>query len=1219
MEAIASASFKFVAYMKYTPHLIAVIVIISFASCRNKTLFTRLTSNETGIRFNNNIIENDTLNPLTEVNIYNGGGVGAGDFNNDGLIDLYFTGNMVANQLYINKGDMEFEDVTKLSGTDGNGKWSRGVSVVDINNDGRDDIYVSVAISKDPEKRRNLLYVNQGVSKDGIPAFKEMAAEYGLDDTTHTAMSYFFDYDNDGDLDVYLVVNHHISTQNQNNFRVILGDGSHPSTGRLYRNDFDVASNHPKFTNVSKQAGVNIEGYGHAAFIADINKDGWKDIYVTNDFASSNILYINNRNGTFTDSTQQYIKQTSRFAMGVDMQDLNNDGLMDIVELDMNPEDNWRKKMMLDANSYQTMRNFEKYNYQHQYIRNTLQVNQGPSMRAGDSTGNYVFSQAAFQSGIAETDWSWTPLVNDFDDDGFRDMIITNGYPKDITDHDFMVYRSKAARVASTKDILVQVPEVKLMNYAYKNNGDLRFSNQTLNWGFSTESFSNGGIWADLDNDGDMDIVINNINDEAFVYRNTINKKENYNYLNIKLNGDSLNKTGIGALVDVYYNGHHQTYENSPYRGYVSTHQNIAHFGLGENKNIDSLIVVWPNGKKQVLMNVKTNQLLSLNIKDANANYTYEHQQLNTASIFRNVTDSLGIKFIHHEEDYADFIIQKLLPHKFSEYSPAIAVADVDGNKLDDIICGGNSASPTRIFLQQLNGKFIEKELFKAIDPPSATNTDEFFLENIGNIFKDSGILLFDADGDGDQDMYISGGGYAYKAGTDSYRDRFYINDGKGNFTLNENAIPVNYTSKFCVRAADYDKDGDLDLFIAGRVAPARYPTPVSSFILRNDSKGGNIKFTDVTKEAAPELTDIGMICDAVFSDFNNDGNIDLILAGEWMPVTFMENKNGKFSSIKELSGINNKTGWWNSIAPGDFDNDGDVDYIVGNLGLNSFFQASDQYPIGVVAKDFDKNDSYDAFISKYLPVSHADTTRKNFPVHTRDEINKQMISLRAKFQNYKSYALVDMENMFTPEQMKDAIQLKANMLQSVFIRNEGNGKFSMTPLPLAAQTGVVQAMTVEDYDNDGNLDVLINGNDYGADVSYGRMDALNGLYLKGDGKGGFQPLSILQSGIYIPGNGKALAQLRNKDGGNLVAATQNNGPLKVFASRSTVKSIPFEPGDISAIVYYKDGKKQKRELYYGYSFLSQSAAFINTNEKISSIEVTNSRGVRRLQVDKNR
>ncbi len=1196
--------------MKYFV-IIPILILVISCGDNNSPLFNQLPSSKTGIHFNNVITENDTLNPLKEVNIYNGGGVGAGDFNNDGWVDLYFTGNMVSDRLYLNKGKMKFEDVTEVSGVGAKDKWSRGVSVVDINNDGWDDIYISVAVESDPHKRKNMLYINQGKTDNGIPVFKEMAEAYGLADTTQTAMSYFFDYDNDGDLDVYLLVNHPVNTQNQNKFRKILADGSHPSTGRLYRNDYDSALGHAKFTDVSKEANVLIEGYGHAAVISDFNFDGWKDIYVTNDFAPSNILYINNRNGTFTDSTKEYIKQTSRFAMGVEMQDFNNDGLMDIIELDMNPEDNWRKKMMLDANSYQTMKNFKAYDYQHQYIRNTLQINQGLSMRGLDTMGNYVFSQIAFQAGVAETDWSWTPLVADLDDDGYKDMIITNGYPKDITDHDFMIYRAQAARIAKNEDILNQVPEVKIRNYAYRNNGDLTFANHSFDWGFDAHSFSGGGIWVDLDNDGDMDIVINNINDEAFVYENTVNHREYHHYLNVEFKGDSLNKGGIGTWVNIYYdNGKMQSYENSPYRGYVSSHQNIAHFGLGNINSIDSLVIIWPNNKKQTFKSIPANQIIKANIADADEIHSYSREYLNRSSIFRDVTDSLKINFIHEETDYADFIIQKLIPHKFSEYSPAIAVADIDGNGLDDMVCGGTSAYPTTLFLQQSDGTFTQKKLFNPIaSTESVNNNTEFFIENIGSIFKDSGILLFDADGDGDEDMYISGGGYAYKADTEAYRDRLYINDGKGNFTLDEAAIPLNYTSKFCVRAADIDKDGDLDLFVAGRVAPSKYPMPVSSFILRNDSRNGQIKFTDITKEVAPVLTDIGMISDAVFSDFDNDGNIDLVLAGEWMPVKFLKNENGQFTDIGDNSAVNDNTGWWNSIAPGDFDNDGDIDYIVGNLGLNAFFKASKKYPLAVVAKDFDKNDSYDAFISAYLPISHTDTLRKEFPVHSRDELNKQMISMRGKFQNFKSYASATMSDLFSAEQLQDAIRYEATTFESMYLRNDGNGKFTMIPLPAVAQAGVVQAMTVEDFDGDGNLDVIINGNDYGMDVSYGRMDALNGLYLKGNGKGDFQPLSIEKSGIYIPENGKALAQLRNSDGANLIVATQHNGPLKVFAHRKPVKSINFKPGDVSAIITYQDGRKQKRERYYGYSFLSQSAAAINLNDQLVTLEIKDING----------
>lgn len=1187
--------------------------LLVLSACRNKSLFEQVSASHSGIEFSNTIIENDTINPLKEVNIYNGGGVGAGDFNNDGLVDLYFTGNMVRNELYLNKGNFRFENITNTSGTGGTGSWSRGVSVVDINSDGLDDIYVSVAITKDPQKRKNILYVNQGINKDGIPVFKEMAAEYGLDDTTHTAMSYFFDYDNDGDLDVYLVVNHHLNTENQNRFRPISGDGSHPSTGRLYRNDWNETLKHPVYTNVSKEAGFKIEGYGHAALITDINNDGWKDIYVTNDFISSNILYINNRNGTFTDSTRQYFKHTSTFAMGVDIQDINNDGLQDIIELDMNPEDNFRKKMMLEANSYQTIQNFERYKYQLQYMRNTLQINQGRSLKTNDSIGNPVFSEVGFLAGTAETDWSWTPLVTDFDNDGLRDIIITNGYPKDITDHDFMIFRAKSSTVASQADILRQVPQVKLRNYAFRNKGGLQFENASFKWGFDKETFSNGGIYADLDNDGDMDVVINNINDKVSVYENKLDKEKDRNYLNIKFEGDKFNRGGFGTWISVYYNGNKQVFESNPYRGYVSSLQNMAHFGVGPATKIDSVVVIWPNHKTQVLRDINVNQVLTLKIAEANGTHDYSLPVISGSGLFTDITPNVNINFSHYEKDFIDFNIQKLLPHKFSEYSPALAAGDLDGNGLDDIVCGGTSHQPAMIFYQQPGGKFIQKELFaKPLTEPAAT-VEEMYAMPVGSDYKDSGILLFDADNDGDLDIYISSGGYAYQPNSSAYQDRFYLNDGKGNFKLDNTGIPSNFTSKFCVRAADYDKDGDIDLFVAGRVDPGSYPKPVSSFILRNDSKDGKVKFTDVTKEVAESLINIGLVCDAVFTDFDNDGWQDLIIAGEWMPVTFLKNENGAFKNITANSGISHLIGWWNSLAPGDFDNDGDIDYIAGNLGLNSFYKASEKYPVHITANDFDSNGSYDAIPSLFLPPTHSDTILREFPAHGRDDFVKQIIGTRKSYTNYKSFANATLNDIFSPAQLKGALRLTANSFSHALIKNEGGGKFTVTPLPVETQVSVLNGMTVNDFDGDGNLDVIINGNDYGTEVFLGRYDALNGLFLKGDGKGNFKPLSILESGIYIPGNGRALVALRGDGGRSLVAASQNNGPLKIFSLKKNLKYIPVGPGDVNALIKYKSGITQKRELYYGYSFLSQSARWLEVSDNIESVEIRDNKGKARL------
>jgi hypothetical protein len=1180
-------------------YLVIIIIFNQGCKTRKAALFTRISSDYSGIYFNNKIVENDTLNPLDVTNMYNGGGVGIGDFNNDGLPDIYFTGSRVSNKLYLNKGNLKFQDVTDEAKVSGDGRWCRGVSVVDINNDGWLDIYVCVSMEKDPQKRQNLLYVNQGLDKNGVPVFKEMAKEYGLNDTTHSTMAEFFDYDNDGDLDMYLVVNQIVPSDNPSVFRAKITNGSFPSTGRLYRNDWDPVLKHPVFKDVSKQAGVTIEGYGHSATIADINNDGWKDIFVTNDFNSNDILYVNNHDGTFTDKSTTYFKHTSANGMGQDIADVNNDGLPDIIELDMNPEDNNRKKMMMGSNSYQTYVNSDLYGYQYQYVRNTLQLNQGPRVTANDSIGNPVFSDVGFLSGTSQTDWSWCPLVTDFDNDGLRDIIISNGYPKDITDHDFMSFRQNSYNIASKEMILAQIPQVKIHNYAFHNNGDLTFTDVTNAWGFSLPSFSNGAAYADLDNDGDMDVVINNINDEAMIYKNMSREtnKTSSNYLQIKFDGSKQNINGLGAFVELHYEkGKQQVWENTPYRGYLSSDQDVAHFGLGNIKTVDSVIIKWPDGKMQILQNVKANQLLKVNIKNALLNYSFAKNTIDTTALFEEVNDSVNIHYVQPEKDFVDFYIQRTLPHKFSQYNPSLAVGDIDGNELDDIVVGGSFDHSIQMFLQQRNGKFIQKSLLKGND-------------TLHKNYQDEGILLFDADGDGDQDLYITSGGYQAVHNDPSYQDKLYLNDGKGNFIEDTTALPKNYTSKFCVRAIDYDKDDDLDLFVSGRVDPANYPKPVSSFIFRNDTKNGQVKFTDVTDSVAPALKNIGMVSDALFTDFNNDGWPDLIVVGEWMPVTFLENDKGIFRDVTKTSGVANNIGWWSSIAAGDFNNDGKMDYILGNLGRNSFFQATDQYPVNIISKDFDNNGTYDAFISVYLPASQSDTERKEFPAQSRDDILKQMISIRKRFETYKSFANAPMDSLFSEEQLKGALRMHANYFSSAFLKNDGNGKFTMAPLPVQAQISVLNAMSVGDFDGDGNMDVAINGNDYGTEPSLGRYDALNGLLMKGDGKGNFTPESILKSGIYIPGDGKALVSLRSSKGKYLLAASQNKGPLKIFELKKNKRFIPLKPFDESAVITYKNGQKQKREIGYGSSFLSQSGRFLTVDENVILVEIKNNKG----------
>jgi hypothetical protein len=1182
-------------------YLLSIIVLVGQYACKKThTLFVQMDVKQTGIDFSNTIVENDSINSVDLENVYNGGGVGVGDFNNDGLPDLYFTGNLVSNKLYLNKGNFSFKDITNEAGVTGNGRWCRGVAVVDINNDGWLDIYVCATLMKNPEKRRNLLYINQGADKNGVPHFKEMAKEYGLDHTAHSTQAAFFDYDNDGDLDVYIVNNEINKDKYPDGFHVILKNGENPSTGKLYRNGWNDSLHHPFFTDVSKQAGIQTEGYGHSVAIADFNNDGWKDIYVSNDFVTNDLLWINNHNGTFTNQLSHYFKHTAANAMGCGVADMNNDGLPDVVTLDMNPQDNYRKKMMMNANNYQRYQNSDKYGYNYQYVRNVLQLNQGYRVATNDSIGDPIFSDVAYYAGMAETDWSWTPLLADFDNDGKRDIIMTNGFPKDVTDHDFIAYRTEAYLLASKKDLLAQIPVVKIHNYAFKNIGETKFENVTDKWGFQMPTFSNGAVYVDLDNDGDLDVVINNINQKALVYKNNIRETDSLNshLVDVVFKGGKNNVNGVGASATIYYNnGEQQIWENAPYGGYLSSVQTRAHFGLGNLNNIDSLKIIWPNHFQQTILKPAINQQLVVDEKNATVPVTYGHPYIAQNALFKNITDSVHLNYMHQEHDFIDFNIQKLLPHKSSEYGPAMAVGDIDGNGLDDIVVGGAYKYSETILFQQKNGQFIQKNL---LSDAAAAN----------KVAEDMGLLLFDADGDGDLDLYIASGGYENTPNTSAYQDRLYMNDGKGNFTLDSLALPQNFTSKSCVRAFDYDGDGKLDLFIAGRVDPWHYPKPVSSIILHNESSNGKVYFRDVTKTVAPDLNNIGMVSDAIITDYNNDGKPDIVLAGEWMPITFFENKNGTFKNVTTQTGVQNNLGWWNRIVPGDFNNDGYTDYIVSNLGLNSYYKATQQYPMHVTAGDFDNNGSYDAFVSLYLP----DSTGKmlEYPALTRDDAIKQMIIMKMRFKNYKSYATATMDQILNPEERKNALRLTANYMQSVVLMNNGKGGFSCVPLPMQAQLSALNGMIVDDFDGDGNLDVFFNTNDYGTEVGTGRYDALNGLLLKGNGNGNFNAMNMLQSGIFIPGNGKALVKLRNAENKYLVAASQNRGQLLLFAANHSFQNIALLPNDVYAMVYFKNAHKQKIECNYGASFLSQSARFISVGGWVQSVNVYQNNGSHR-------
>jgi hypothetical protein len=1174
---------------------VAALILILGCNTR-ETLFHKVSSSHSGIHFENQVVENDSINPIDLEFLYNGGGVAAADFNNDGLTDLYFTASTVSNKLYLNKGDFNFSDVTNEAHVTGEGRWANGASVVDINNDGWQDIYVSNTIKSDPLQRRNLLYINQGADKSGIPVFKEMAAEYGLADTSLSVQAAFFDYDNDGDLDMYLMTTRLAKREGARFFNNNAADSIRTDVDKLFRNDWNDSLKHPFFTDVSKEAGIVHPGFGLGLAIADINKDGWKDIYVTNDFYGSDLLYINNKNGTFSDRIGKSIRHTSQNAMGNDIADINNDGLADIIAVDMNPEDNFRKKKNMSGANYNIYQNEILAGYSIQYVRNTLQLNMGPSVLENDSIGDPVFGDISFFAGVAETDWSWNPSLADFDNDGWRDIIITNGYPRDVTDHDFAAYRSQSGKTATKRQLIDQMPQIRINNYAFRNNHDLHFQDVTVQWGLDQPSFSNGAVYADLDNDGDLDYVINNINEEAMVYENTTvtkNKPGNH-FLKIAYRGDEKNVNGLGVITDIYYGTGHQVHENFPVRGYLSCVEPKSYFGVGSAAVVDSIRVTWPGGKTQLLKDVRGDQEITVDIK--NSEPAGLPQNAHVQRDFTDITSKAHIYYVHHEMDYIDYDDQRLLPHKLSQYGPGLAAGDINGDGLDDIYVGGTGNYSGTFLLQQKDGTFTTRSL------PKKSGPDVRYPENMS-------ILFFDADGDGDLDVYFANGSTENVENSKSYDDEFLINDGHGSLQWDTSAIPRNYSSKSCVRAADYDNDGDLDLFIAARVRPGHYPQPASSFIYRNDSKDGKIRFTDVTQQVAPGLKDVGMICDALWTDYDNDGQPDLLLAGEWMPVTVFKNDHGRFSNVTASTGLSDYVGWWNSFVAGDFDNDGDIDYVAGNLGTNSYLRASDTYPVRIYEKDFDNNDKTEIISTIFIKDENG--LKKEFTVNNRDEIIDQLPGLKKKFLTYKEFGRADIRAILG-KQLDDAFSLHANYFRSSLLQNEGNGRFTVKELPAQFQLAPIYGMIAEDLNADGNLDLVASGNDYGNEVANGRYDALNGIVAYGNGKGAFYPKCVDSGGLYIPGDGKALVKLKSSDGGLLLAASQNRGPLKLFRSNAEQTLLTLRPGDSYAVIHLKNGTARREEVYHGSSFLSQSSPLLLINSSVASVDIFDNKGAKR-------
>lgn len=1104
--------------IKIVRHLIkGLVLIFVLASCeqslvkenRKDTLFTIVPSDESNIFFENKVVQRKKNNHMINSAFISGGGVAVGDVNNDGLQDIFFTGNQVMDRLYLNKGNLEFEDISKKAGITSDSKWSSGVTFVDVDNDGDQDIYVCRNVYLENDSSANQLYIN-----NGDLTFTEKAAFFGLADSGFSIQATFLDFDKDGFLDVYVV----------NQPPSIPGIGSKLNykqfsdikfSDRLYRN-----LGNGKFVDHTISGNVRNFGFGLSVSVGDFNNDGWQDMYVTNDFDVADHIYMNQKDGSFKDDVQKAAKHISNFSMGSDVADYDNDGNLDIMVVDMMAEDHKRIKTNMGSMKPKVFWETVNSGKHYQYMFNTLQRN----------NGNGTFSELGQLGGVTSTDWSWAPLFADFDNDGNKDLFITNGVKSNNRNSDLVaVYEKKIdsiKRIAQQKgmdpnkmiDVMNFVdlaPTDKLPNYVYKNNGDLTFRNKVKEWGMERPTLSNGAAYADFDNDGDLDLVINNIDEYALLYKNNSVEKGLGNYLRFKVDAGK-GKSSYGTKITLFKNDTlWQTASLTNTRGYMSKSEDVIHFGVGDVNKIEKVVIEWQDGKKTNLVDIEVNQLFKLT--KSNSNEIKLSENSTNTVLFKEKTEFFKLGNVEHKEnENDDYAWELLLPHKMSQFGPSIAVGDVNGDKLEDFFLGGSAGFSAILYIQNKKGSFKEVK--------NGAWSDDRFSE-------DMGMTLIDVDGDKDLDLFVVSGGNEFNVGDSALQDRLYINNGKGQFVKKSNLLPEYLTSGSCVVPMDFDNDGDLDLFVGGRLTPRKYPYSADSHLLEN--RGG--EFFDISKEKAPELSSLGMVTAADWTDTNGDGLLDLVVVGEWMPITFfIQDKGGKFQ--KQI--IEDSEGWYYEVQTSDMDNDGDEDIVVGNLGLNYKYKASVTAPFEVYSYDFDKNGSLDIVLSYY---DHGVA----FPVRGKSCSTEQIPSLSTKFKSYEEFGGSDLGSIYG-KSLSTAYNLKSKTFASAYIENMGNGNYNTQPLPSLAQVSSINSILIKDYDLDGNKDLLISGNLYSSEIETPRNDAGTGLLLKGDGKGGFLPLSIKESGFYAPKDAKQMKVIKVK-GKEVILIANNNDKLQAI------------------------------------------------------------------------